>query len=58
VRITHETRAHREKRSRHESELDSFLDNMLTIEHEIISQHRNQANIIIHKDYTVSFADL
>ena len=49
-----ETRAHREKRSRHKSELDPFIDKVLDIEHSIISAHRDLANIIIHKDYTAS----
>jgi len=49
-----ETRAHREKRSRHKSELDPFIDKVLDIEHGIISAHRDLANIIIHNDYTAS----
>lgn len=48
------TRAHREKRSRHESELDPFIDKVLDIEHGIISSHKPRANIIIHTDYSVS----
>lgn len=51
-----ETRAHREKRSRHKSELDPFIDKVLEIEHGIISEHRKRANIIIHSDYSVSDA--
>jgi len=49
-----DTRAHREKRSRHESELDPFIDNVLEIEHSIISSHKSRANIIINKDYSVA----
>jgi len=52
-----ETRAHREKRSRHKSELDPFIDKVLDIEHGIISAHRDLANIVIHKDYTASKVD-
>lgn len=48
-----ETRAHREKRIRHESELDEFIDRVLEIEHGIISLHRAKADIIITKDYEV-----
>lgn len=51
-----DTRAHREKRSRHESELDPFIDKVLQIEHGIISKHREYADILIHKEYTVSLA--
>jgi len=49
-----DTLAHREKRSRHKSELDPFINKVLEIEHAIISEHRKLANIVIHKDYTVS----
>lgn len=48
-----DTRAHREKRSRHKSELDKFTESVLTIEHEIISSHKPKADIIITKDYGV-----
>lgn len=46
-----DTRAHREKRMRHKSELDKFVENVLKIEHEIISAHKANADIIITKDY-------
>lgn len=49
-----DTRAHREKRSRHASELDPFIDKVLEIEHGVISSHRSRANIIINKDYSVA----
>jgi len=49
-----DTRAHREKRRRDASELDPFLDEVLRIEHAIISSHRPKADIIINKDYSVS----
>jgi uridine kinase len=49
-----ETRAHREKRARHRSELDPFIDRVLAIEHEIISSHKADADLIITSDYTVS----
>jgi uridine kinase len=48
-----DTRAHREKRSRHKSELDEFIEKVLKIEHEIISSHKPKADIIITKDYGV-----
>lgn len=49
-----DTRAHREKRSRHKSELDPFIDEVLNIEHEIISANKKRADIIVNKDNTVS----
>lgn len=49
-----DTRAHREKRARHESELDPFIDQVLAIEHVIISAHKADADLIIASDYTVS----
>jgi uridine kinase len=52
-----DTRAHREKRRRDESELDPFIDNVLEIEHGIISAHINLANIIVNKDYSVTIVD-
>jgi uridine kinase len=33
---------------------DDFLEKILTIEHEIISKHKNQADIIISKDWNVT----
>jgi hypothetical protein len=48
-----DTRAHREKRKRAASELDPFIDEVLEIEHGIISAHRARADIIIDKDYSV-----
>ena len=47
------TRAHREKRNRAASELDAFTDNVLVIEHHIISSHKPRASIIINTDYSV-----
>lgn len=49
-----QTRKHREKRKRDASELDSFIDRVLEIEHEIISSHKPKADLIIHDDYSVS----
>lgn len=49
-----ETRAHRENRARHKSELDPFIDRVLAIEHEIIYAHKADADIVITTDYTVS----
>ncbi len=54
TRDYHATRAHREKRRRHESELDPFIDQVLAIEHSIISGHRELADILVHDDYSVS----
>jgi uridine kinase len=51
-----DTRAHREKRKRDVSELDPFIDEVLRIEHAIISAHRSRADIIINKDYSVRTA--
>lgn len=52
-RTYQDTRAHREKRQRDTSELDPFIDQVLRIEHGIISAHRSRADIIIDKDYSV-----
>ncbi len=49
-----DTRAHREKRNRDESELDAFIDRVLEIEHGIISAHKARADFLIHKDYSAS----
>lgn len=48
-----DTRAHREKRIRDSAELDPFIDDVLQIEHRIISAHRAHADIVIGKDYAV-----
>jgi uridine kinase len=47
------TRAHREKRKRDAAELDPFIDDVLKIEHAIISEHRARADIVINADYSV-----
>ena len=47
------TRAHREKRKRDVAELDPFIDEVLKIEHAIISEHRARADIVINADYSV-----
>jgi uridine kinase len=49
-----DTRAHREKRKRDESELDPFIDRVLEIEHRIISAHRENADIVVNRDYSVT----
>jgi uridine kinase len=51
-----DTRKHRERRMRDQSELDPFIDKVLAIEHGIISQHKDRADIIIHSDYSVTAA--
>ncbi len=48
-----DTRTHREQRARHESELDPFIDQVLAIEHGIISAHKARADLVIAADYTV-----
>lgn len=50
----HDTRAHREKRRRDDSELDTFIDQVLQIEHDIISANRERADILVNKDYSVT----
>jgi len=55
-RTSAETRAHREKRARHASELDPFIEKVLAIEHEIIASHRPRADFIIESDYSVHSA--
>jgi uridine kinase len=42
----------RKKRAREKQ--DDFLEMILTIEHEIISKHKNQADIIISRDWKVA----
>ncbi len=49
-----QTRKHREKRNRDASELDTFIDRVLEIEHGIISAHKAKADIIVNEDYSVS----
>ncbi len=49
-----DTRAHREKRKRDESELDPFIDRVLEIEHRLISAQKERADIIVNKDYSVT----
>ncbi len=53
----HASRAHREKRQRHQSELDPFIDQVLEIEHGVISAHRALADVIIHEDYSASLRE-
>jgi len=49
-----DTKSDREKRARYQAELDEFTENILRIEHEIISAHKARADIIITKEYKVS----
>ena len=49
-----QTRAHREKRKRDAAELDPFIEEVLKIEHDIISAHRARAHIVINADYSVT----
>jgi uridine kinase len=48
-----ETMEHRMKRAR--EEYDPFIEEVLTTEHEIISQHRSRADVIITREYDVEF---
>jgi uridine kinase len=48
-----ETMGHRMKRGR--EEFDPFIEKVLVEEHEIISQHRQKADVIITRDYDVEF---
>ena len=48
-----ETMEHRMKRGR--EEFDPFIEEVLKKEHEIISQHRSKADVIITRDYDVEF---
>jgi uridine kinase len=48
-----ETMAHRMKRGR--EDFDPFIEEVLKKEHEIISQHRPRADVIITRDYDVEF---
>ncbi|MEE4639893.1 MAG: hypothetical protein V2J42_14250 [Wenzhouxiangella sp.] len=50
----HASRAHREKRRRHASELDPFIDQVLAVEHSIIAPHRELADLIVQADYSVT----
>jgi hypothetical protein len=43
----------RKKRAR--EPIEPFLEQVLEIEHEIIAPHRERADIIIDRDYEVSF---
>ena len=49
-----DTRSHREKRRRDDSELDPFIDRVLEIEHKIISSNKAQADIVVNRDYSIS----
>ncbi len=48
-----ETMEHRMKRGR--EEFDPFIEEVLVKEHEIISQHRARADVVITRDYDVEF---
>ena len=56
ARDYNQTRQHREKRNRDAAELDTFIDEVLKIEHRIISSHRACADAVINADYSVSYA--
>ncbi len=53
ARDFNQTLEHRRKRNRDASELDEFTEEVLKIEHCIISAHRACANIIVNSDYSV-----
>ena len=48
-----DTMEHRMKRGR--EEFDPFIEQVLEIEHEIISRHRDRADVVIGTDYEVEF---
>lgn len=48
-----ETMEARKKRGR--EEMDPFIEEVLKIEHAIISKHRERANVVITRDYDVEF---
>lgn len=48
-----ETMEHRMKRGR--EDFDPFIEDVLTTEHEIISQHRSLADVVITRDYDIEF---
>jgi uridine kinase len=50
-----ETMEHRMRRAR--EAFDPFIEQVLVEEHEIISQHRPMADVIITRDYDVEFVD-
>jgi len=50
-----ETMEHRMKRGR--EEFDPFIEEVLVKEHEIISQHRARADVIITREYDVEFVE-
>lgn len=51
-----ETMEARKKRGR--EKMDPFIEEVLKIEHEIISKHRERANVVITRDYDVEFVDI
>jgi len=51
-----ETMEHRMRRGRENS--DPFIEEVLKTEHEIISQHRSMADVVITRDYDVEFVTL
>ncbi len=50
-----DTMEHRRKRGR--EDFDPFLEEVLTIEHDIISPHRALADVVITRDYDVEFPE-
>ena len=53
ARDFNQTLEHRRKRNRDASELDEFTEEVLKIEHGIISGYHASANIIVNPDYSV-----
>ena len=53
ARDFNQTLDHRRKRNRSSSELDNVINDVLMIEHQIISTHQELADIIINDDYSV-----
>jgi len=53
ARNYYETLAARQQRGR--EAMDPFIEDVLKIEHEIISKHRDLADIVVNRDYDVEF---
>lgn len=57
TRTHKDTLPHREKRNRGKEVGDPFVEDILEVEHKIISGHQYLADILILKDYEVVFVD-
>lgn len=48
-----DTREFRQKRARDAAELDEFTENILKIEHEIVTSHQARADVVVTNDYRI-----